>query len=82
MPKLFSTRRKSAKQLLGITSAKRSFSRKTGIGRLKAAMKPRQTLKRKVKRAAGYESAPMRALRNAGKRRYLFGIIPLGRKKR
>lgn len=81
MPKLFSTRRKSAKQWLGITKAKRNLSRKTGLGKVKAAMKPGQTLKRKIKRATGYESAPMRAMRNAGKRRYLFGIIPLWWKK-
>jgi hypothetical protein len=81
MPKLFSTRRKSAKQLLGITSAKRSFSRKTGLGKLKAATKPGRTLKRKIKRAAGHESTAASAMRNAGKRRYLFGIIPLWRKK-
>lgn len=81
MPKLFSMRRKSAKQLFGITGAKRSFSRKTGLGKVKAALKPQQTLKRQVKRAMGHESAPVRAVRGAGKRRYLFGIIPLGRKK-
>lgn len=81
MPKLFRTRRTSLKQLLGITRAKRRFSRKTGLRQLRAALKPQQTLKRRLKRAAGYESAPMRALRNAGKRRYLFGIIPLWRKK-
>jgi hypothetical protein len=81
MPKLFSTRRTSLKQLLGITRAKRRFSRKTGLGQLRAVLKPQQTLKRRLKRAAGYESAPMRALRNAGKRRYLFGIIPLWTKK-
>ena len=80
MPKLFRTRRKSANQLLGITRAKRNFSRQTGLGRIKAAAKPEQALKRSIKRAAGYESAPARAVRNAGKRRYLFGIIPFGKK--
>lgn len=81
MPKLFTTRRKSAKQLLGVTKAKRNFSRKSGLGKIKAATKPGQTAKRKLKRAAGYESGPARAVRNAGKRRYLLGVIPLGRKK-
>ena len=81
MPKLFSTRRTSLKQLFGITRAKRNFSRKTGLGKVKAAMKPEKTLKRQLKRAMGYESEPMRAIRNVRKRRYLFGIIPLGWKK-
>lgn len=77
MPKLFSTRRPSVKKMLGLTSAKRSFSRKTGLGSLKAAMKPEQTIKRKVKKAFGYESSTVKAIRNVGKRRYLFGFIPL-----
>jgi hypothetical protein len=80
--KLFTTRRKSINQILGITQAKRNFSRKTGLGKVKAAMKPGQTLKRKVKRKLGYESEFARAVRNAGKRRYLFGIIPIGGKPR
>lgn len=79
--KLLTTRRTSAQELLGITNAKRQLSRKTGVGRLKAAAKPGQTLERKVKRAAGYESTLTQAFRNADKSRYLFGIIPLWRKK-
>lgn len=54
--KLFTTRKKSLNQILGITTAKRNFSRKTGLGKLKALLKPEQTLKRKVKHALGYEA--------------------------
>lgn len=71
MPKLFSKRRVSAKQLLGIANAKRSFSRKSGLGKLKSAMKPQNVFKQHK------PTALEKAIKNTRKRRYLFGIIPL-----
>ncbi len=62
--KLFRYRKPSVKTMLGITKAKKTFKRKTGIT---AATKPLRTVtnfKRRVKRKVGYYSPVAKAIRN------------------
>jgi len=72
--KLFRYRRPSVRRMLGVSRAKSSFTRATGGA---AARKPKALLKnyeRRVKRRAGYYSAPAKALRN---RRGFLGWLRL-----
>lgn len=61
--KLFRYRKPSVKTALGVTKAKKTLKRKTGIT---AAARPTRAVsnaKRRVKRKAGYYSTPAKALR-------------------
>lgn len=64
MPKLFRYRKPSLKTALGITKAKRKFTRATGGAVVRNPKAPLKNMERRIKRKAGYYSTPAKVARN------------------
>lgn len=62
--KLFRYRKPSLKRALGITQAKRNFTRMTGGAALRNPKSIVTNYERRMKRSVGYYSEPMKAVRN------------------
>ncbi len=60
-------RKPSLNNILGITKAKKRFNKATGITALKKPFRAVGNAKRRVKRALGYDSEPMKFLRFLGR---------------
>jgi hypothetical protein len=56
-------RKPSLKTLLGVTSAKKKIKKDLGIYEITKVLNAPKNTKRKVKRAMGYESEPMKIFR-------------------
>jgi len=56
-------RKPSAKQLLGVTKAKRQVKRSLGLDKVTRVTNAPQNLKRRAKRKVGYESEPLKLFR-------------------